>query len=260
MSHVLVIGDYIDDSYWFCEATRLCPEAPVPVLVPQTAESRPGGAALVAAQLDALKIPVRAHYGSFSRKERIFAGSRLICRVDEDRLSQLSNYESRHRFENRVIRSLKNASALVISDYDKGALTEPTAARFIRVAAFNQFPFFVDAKHNWHWYEDGAFCLFPNEKEKETLRPSITYGSHVIRKLGARGCEVDGALVPTIAQQEFDVSGAGDVFLAAFVAEYLSSVSEQDALRGAAEFANRVAGISVQHVGTHVVTWEEIGA
>jgi D-beta-D-heptose 7-phosphate kinase / D-beta-D-heptose 1-phosphate adenosyltransferase len=257
MSYVLVVGDYIDDSYWFCEATRLCPEAPVPVLVPQCADSRPGGAALVAAQLDALKIPVRAHYGSFSRKERIFAGSRLICRVDEDRLSQLTGYEARHRFENRVIRSLKNASALVISDYDKGALTEPTAARFLRVAAANHIPVFVDAKHNWHWYEDGAFCLFPNEKE--LIGFAVYQGASVIRKLGARGCEVDGVLVPTIAQQEFDVSGAGDVFLAAFVAEYLSSISEQDALRGAAEFANRVAGISVQHVGTHVVTWEEIG-
>lgn len=261
MSHVVVVGDHIHDVYRFCDATRLCPEAPVPVLIPQNSDSRPGGAALVVAQLEALGVLVRAHYGSLSRKERILAGHRLICRVDEDRISRLRNYTSRDRFERRVLRSLVSASALIISDYDKGTMTHSTASRFLQIAEQHHVPVFVDAKNNWRWYESGAFCFFPNEKES-LFGVSLRSDLHIIRKLGAKGCKVDGDIVPTVAQAEFDVSGAGDCFLAAFVLSYLlknDSVSEQESLRRAAVFANKVAGISVQHVGTHVVTWKEIG-
>ena len=51
---ILVIGDVILDRYWWGEASRLSPEAPVPVVRKQRATVRPGGAANTAANLAAL--------------------------------------------------------------------------------------------------------------------------------------------------------------------------------------------------------------
>lgn len=51
---VLVVGDVGLDLYVRCSAVRLCPEAPVPVLSPDTEESVPGLAGNVAANLVAM--------------------------------------------------------------------------------------------------------------------------------------------------------------------------------------------------------------
>src|ERR1700753_3045399 len=89
MSKVLVIGDLINDQARYCQATRLCPEAPVPVLVQQgkTAQTD-GGAGLVVAQLSAIigEDLVAKRFGSLSVKERIFADGHLQCRLDRDRI------------------------------------------------------------------------------------------------------------------------------------------------------------------------------
>src|ERR1019366_5289197 len=52
--NILVIGDVILDRYWWGEASRLSPEAPVPVVRKQRSTVRPGGAANTAANLAAL--------------------------------------------------------------------------------------------------------------------------------------------------------------------------------------------------------------
>ena len=51
---ILIIGDVILDRYWWGEASRLSPEAPVPVVRKQRSTVRPGGAANTAANLAAL--------------------------------------------------------------------------------------------------------------------------------------------------------------------------------------------------------------
>ena len=51
---VLVVGDVMLDRYWFGEADRISPEAPVPVVRVARTEERPGGAANVARNAAAL--------------------------------------------------------------------------------------------------------------------------------------------------------------------------------------------------------------
>ena len=43
--HAYVVGDAMIDRYVFGKVERICPEAPVPVFVPERSEERPGGAA-----------------------------------------------------------------------------------------------------------------------------------------------------------------------------------------------------------------------
>lgn len=247
---VLVIGDLIMDSYHYCTTSRLCPEAPIPVLTPlkDVSETR-GGAGLVAAQLQELQgVGVEELYGSRSRKERYFCDGRLVCRVDYDSISTTPDF---HKTVISHMRLLK-PELLIISDYGKGAITEKGAREIMEFSWTANILVFIDAKNHWEWYGDYAnlSCIFPNEHE------NIGEGEwkRVVRKLGAKGCLVNGQLVSTNAREARDTTGAGDVFLAAFAHAFLLN----SGLTRAAEYGNLVAGISVEHIGTHVVTKDEI--
>lgn len=256
MKKVLVLGDQITDVYRHFMATRICPEGPVPVLTKtQEKYATSGGAGLVVAQLTELfgdNRVVTFIPGSHSEKERIFADDRLMLRIDSD-----SEYPivPAYIFDHK----LDGYDAIIVSDYDKGAFIEPTAQYLMLKAAETKTPVFVDAKKNWHWYR-GSFAMFPNDRESSA--GINAYARHVIHKLGPEGCNVDGVHIPTKNHAVRDVTGAGDCFLAAFVYEYLMSNDNPEAetqlLHSCARFANKVAGTSVEYVGTHVVTQKEL--
>ena len=248
---ILVIGDHIHDVYIFHTASRICPEAPVPVLVYEGEKMCDGGAGLVRNQLLVLIGGKDVEYfaGSYSTKERIFADGHLVCRRDRDSHGAVDI----RALERDVIKFLKKnkPDAIVASDYGKGTFTEGFANRLVQASKILDIPLFVDAKNHWSWYR-GAFAFFPNEKEKLGFKP--TKKEHVIQKLGAKGSMVDGHLIAGYRRDARDTTGAGDIYLAAFVVEYLQTKS----LTMAALFGNFVAGASVEYVGTKVITPEII--
>jgi bifunctional ADP-heptose synthase (sugar kinase/adenylyltransferase) len=254
---IAVIGDLIIDQYVMGTAIRLCPEAPVPVVVPvQASYETRGGAGLVSDQVKELigRENVVEFFGSKSRKERTFVDGRLVLRVDYDTLPDESG--PRIGYADTIIELLKHepVSMLVISDYGKGALDRRSASDIMRAAERMDIPVLVDAKESWNWY-CGAFAAFPNQHEiAAALTPPKM--RHVIQKLGPLGCEVDGEHVPGYEREVRDVTGAGDVFMAAFAAKLFCN--DEIELTEVADFANIVAGISVTYIGTHVVTNEEI--
>lgn len=254
MSRVLVIGDLVIDHSVHGTATRLCPEAPCPVIVPDgPAKITRGGAGLVTDQLRELigKENVIAHFGSKSIKKRVFADGRLICRVDHDSVF----VSPRNKFEGAVGESILGADYVIVSDYGKGAMTAQFARELMIVAEARNIPVFVDAKTNWLWYP-GAFAVFPNQRE-QLIFPIRSNPKHIIQKLGPLGCKVNGFDVcPDTERLVRDSTGAGDIFLAAFVAEFRHKKSSD--LLSAAEFANHVAGLSVEKIGTHIVTLDEL--
>lgn len=192
-------------------------------------------------------------YGSISEKQRIFADRTLICRIDRDGQEILNPRAARADLFNIF---MHRCDIIVVSDYGKGAFDEELARDIVNLG----FPTFVDSKHHIEWWK-GATFLFPNEHEHNGL--SEKDYPNVIRKMGARGCLVNNQLVPTEQQLVYDVTGAGDVFMAAFVHKF-SILMEwktpitQEALIGCADYANRVAGVSVRHMGTYVVKPEEV--
>lgn len=253
---ILVLGDKIFDEYDFCDATRLCPEAPAPVLVRKEHRTTVGGAALVEQQIRVLlgdepwhKIVGR--YGSVSNKWRIFADRTLICRIDADS----EHVVATDRYQEQIAQETKGSDAIVIADYGKGAMDSMIVKQLMLDAAHANIPVFVDAKRGDPMLYAGAFAIFPNEQEHMEI--NTKYFGHVIRKLGDSGCKVDGYHCTTMSQHVYDVTGAGDIFLAAFVVEYLRNKSPE-ALREAGLYANHVAGLSVMHLGTYVVPLKEI--
>lgn len=249
---VIVIGDLIHDEYVFGRSERICPEAPVPVIIPETESSTEGGAGLVTKQLTELlrHNSVYYMYGSQSYKKRIFVGNHLVCRLDRDSVDEM---DEPNLYAKRVIYRLHeyNPKVLVVSDYGKGSFTEDSAKRIKEAADSLNIPVFVDAKHNWHWWE-GVFAKFPNQREHHMVGTA----KYIIFKLGAGGCSVSSSLkniipVPLDRISEVkDCTGAGDTFLAAFVAYYIRKSKD---MVECAKFANRIASESVEHLGTFVV-------
>lgn len=236
---ILVLGDYISDVYTFGTATRLCPEAPVPVIVPEREKVSHGGAGLVHQQLVELghnAIDYKAM--SLSVKKRIFCGSHLVCRIDVDDEQRKPNKLAQDA-EKRIAEF--DGDAFVISDYGKGAMTRELAQQIRDTGKFC----FVDAKHHWKWYEGSVGWAFPNESEAESLYCL----DRCIVKLGARGCKMGNLEIPATVSEVVDVTGAGDIFMASFVYAWTLQLPAEDCLR----FANALAGESCRHVGTFVV-------
>jgi D-beta-D-heptose 7-phosphate kinase/D-beta-D-heptose 1-phosphate adenosyltransferase len=252
---ILVVGDYIEDRYIFGKATRLCPEAPVPVIVPLSKEdSRAGGAGLVAVQLESCRIShIVAWYGSYSTKKRMYAGDHLICRVDED-----SHTGAIIPWDDGFLRW---ADAIVVSDYGKGAMTPELARKIVATGK----PCFVDAKHHWHWYEGKNVTIFPNHLEarpiascemaaNQVVTSQVYEFGRVVSKMGKDGCRLNDAehkdlVIPATVTEVVDVCGAGDTFMASFVYAWSLQLPAEDCLK----FANAMAGESCRHLGTYVV-------
>ena len=192
--HILVAGDCMLDAYVAGAATRISPEAPVPVV--EVAERRfvVGGAANVAAnargmgamvklagatgaddsgarlraELEKMGIGVEALIEDDTRvttmKTRVTAGGQQIVRFDEESRSPLSA-----RVASQLLRIcervLDEADAIVISDYAKGVAPEAFCRWVIDRAAKRGVPVVVDPKSQDLSRYRGARIVTPNLKE-----------------------------------------------------------------------------------------------
>jgi rfaE bifunctional protein kinase chain/domain len=200
--NVLVLGDLILDWYWWGRASRLSPEAPVPVILKQRATSRAGGAANTAANLAALGAGVEvigalgddaagaelrrvlreSEVGACSvlvtpdrpttTKTRIIALQQHVVRVDEEVTSPLSDDYALAVMDS-VERLLPSADGILISDYAKGFLTPYLLQEVIARATTAGKPTFVDPKGMDHTRYAGCSYLKPNRLELGLLTGSV---------------------------------------------------------------------------------------
>lgn len=253
----LVIGDAIVDTYAFCRSERLCPEAPVPVLIAERLEHRSGGAANVFAQVKALCAEPLAFFdpGTVSRKTRYMVGNHLVLRVDDDKRSILDEEQKARA----LIRCMEGSEfdVVILSDYNKGWLTEPLCQFAIKYAKQKGILCIVDPKGgDWTKYR-GATWVCPNDKE---MLPNYdSWHGLVLNKRGADGlrliyldCEQKD--VPATAKHVFDVTGAGDTVVAVFAAALAAGGTDVQA----AQLANLAAGYVVGEVGTAVCPQPEL--
>lgn len=190
----LVLGDLILDRYWWGEANRLSPEAPVPVLRKRHVTARPGGAANTAANLVALGAQVEliglvgADSGAVeladsltqcgvdashlivsparptTTKTRIIALNQHIVRVDEEDTTPLDVATS-SAVASDTVKRMQYADVIVISDYAKGMLTPELLAYVLSAAAVLGKSVFVDPKGLDYRRYHGASYLKPNRLE-----------------------------------------------------------------------------------------------
>jgi bifunctional ADP-heptose synthase (sugar kinase/adenylyltransferase) len=254
---ILVIGDAILDEYIFCRSERLCPEAPVPVLIPERIESRKGGAMNVVEQLRVLGVHGKGVYGAHpSIKKRYMVGHQMLLRVDEDATTGLEPNATIDALNKHVLGE-DVIHAVILSDYLKGTLTPALCQHVIKFANDNGVPVIVDPKGtDWGKYT-GATWICPNENE--TFSNLNAWSGGVLHKQGAKGLTLrylndSQEHFPACARPVYDVTGAGDVVVAVFAAAL--AVGEHSST--AAKLANIAAGWTVGEVGTAVCSKETL--
>ena len=240
---VLLIGDSCLDEYHYGHVERLSPEAPVPILRITNCQTKPGMAANVKDNLEALGLDVDFMTGGAKSIKKRYIDERSkqhILRVDEDKPSTPFNAYGTGLEYNQY-------DAIVISDYDKGYITYNNVGS---VREQYRGPIFIDSKKRDLAQFEGCYVKV-NELERSL---AISTCSNLITTLGGKGAEFNGKLFPAPAVEVVDVCGAGDTFLASLVAQFLSSRDIEDAI----DYAINAASISVQHSGVYSLTQEDI--
>ena len=191
---ILVIGDLMIDHYIWGDATRLSPEAPVPIVNVKNESTTLGGAANVAQNLVALgaKVTLGGLIGDDAYglrlieilesegiatdailkdanrpttvKTRVVAGSHQLVRVDREITDPVLS-ELEDELVNQLDHYINEADIVLFSDYGKGLFSEDLTQRLIKLAKSKEKKVIIDPKGlNYEKYK-GAFIIKPNRKE-----------------------------------------------------------------------------------------------
>ena len=132
---------------------------------------------------------------------------------------------------------------IVISDYDKGFLTEDD----INEICWHHANVFLDTKKILGVWCQHAHYIKINDFEYQNSKPYLVpeIEHRIIHTMGGEGCEYKGKRYPVNKVEVKDVSGAGDSFMAGLVVEYCKT----DDIIKSIEFANKCASEVVTHRG-----------
>ncbi|HLD83152.1 MAG TPA: D-glycero-beta-D-manno-heptose-7-phosphate kinase [Candidatus Omnitrophota bacterium] len=224
-------------------------------------------------------------------KTRIIAGHQQVVRVDWEHTHPLPK-ELNLKVIKFIKNNIKNFDAIIIEDYGKGVINKDLLAELIGLTHRYKKIITVDPKEEHFQYYRGVTSITPNRKELEnairnlkikdttnrfqvnndrlfTERDIDNASSSIMEYLGLSSILVtlgeqwmklfeNGSgspmHIPTVAQEVFDVSGAGDTVIAAFTLGLCSGATSLEA----AHIANYAAGIVVGKVGTAVTSRKEL--
>jgi len=191
---ILVIGDLMIDHYIWGDATRLSPEAPVPIVNVKSESTTLGGAANVAQNLVALGAKVTLSgvigndaFGSRLKeimtaenlgtdaiiadsrrpttvKTRVVAGSHQLVRVDREITDPVLS-ELEDELVNKLDHCISDADIVLFSDYGKGLFSKGLAQRLIKLAKDKNKKVIIDPKGLDYSKYKGSYLIKPNRKE-----------------------------------------------------------------------------------------------
>ncbi|MCK5138480.1 MAG: hypothetical protein KAQ85_01435 [Thermodesulfovibrionia bacterium] len=268
---VLLIGDEIQDIYLHTVPVKLSEEAPVVIVRQESKSSKAGGAANVVSNLEGLGMKVDFYYGEKtpSVKNRIITNNRQMIRIDEDNLEVVKPSK-------KLERLIAVADIVVISDYDKGVVTDEMIEM---IDSFN-VNVIVDPYKLKYNYGKNVLLIKPNRKEVESVtgmridsRDTLVKAAHSYMELsGAENLvitlDIEGMVLfdratyyerPYIhggkAEALIDITGAGDTVFAVLIYIWTQAhFSKSTAVR----YANKAGGIAVKHPGNYVAKHSEV--
>ncbi|WP_417226732.1 bifunctional D-glycero-beta-D-manno-heptose-7-phosphate kinase/D-glycero-beta-D-manno-heptose 1-phosphate adenylyltransferase HldE [Amphritea sp.] len=298
-AQVLVVGDLMLDRYWHGPTSRISPEAPVPVVKVDQREDRPGGAANVALNITALgggvslvgivgedeagqalqqqleSARVNCQF-CHSQQEPTITKLRVLSRHQQlIRLDFEERFSADHRalVQQQVEALLGNVGVLVLSDYDKGTLSDPQS--LIHAARKVGVPVLVDPKGTDFERYRGATLLTPNMGEFEAVvgvcqleQELVEKAQLLVQQLGLEAILVTRSekgmtLIkpgqneihfPAHAREVFDVTGAGDTVISTLA----TALAAGESLEVATGLANIAAAIVVGKLGTAAISGPEL--
>ena len=250
MNKVLVIGDSCLDEYIYCTTNRFCPDAPVPILKPESFVSTVGMAGNVADNLKALDVEVELISNANKIKKTRYVDGRtnhMFFRIDE---GEDDVFPIAKKSLEKII--WEDYNAVVISDYCKGFIDEATISYIAE-----QHPItFLDTKKQIDSYAKNITFIKINDVEYRYSADFLDkeYLDKLVITRGPNGAEYEGKIYPVKKVDVRDTSGAGDTFLAGLVSNYLESFNTVEAIK----FANKCATQVVQKKGTAKIDKNEI--
>ena len=248
---LLVIGESCLDVYQYGDSVRLCPEAPVPVFNSNNVRNTNSGMAMnvfknISSLTEEAEDPFDVNIYTNGDWETItktrfvdYRTNYVVVRVDENESLYGSCRTSEIDFG--------EYDAVVISDYNKGFLSERDIEHIAREAAIT----FLDTKKVLgDWCKNVTYIKI-NDVEYAKTKHMLT--SEMIQKmiitLGPDGCKYQNIVYPVPQVEIKDAAGAGDTFIAALAVEYIKTKNIQKAIR----FANTCATKVVQKKGVSVI-------
>lgn len=306
---IAVLGDFMLDEFIWGRVSRVSPEAPVPVVDVTDQTAALGGAGNVVANIVAmggrpfpfgvlgrdaagerLRAMLRAQSTPLSGlvadarrhttvKTRIIEVSRKhqVVRADRESRGAVSA-EVGKQLARRLLRDVRSFHAVVVSDYDKGAVTPELLAEVLPALHAAKVPVFLDPRTRNPESYSPVTAITPNEREAERISgieissdaDLVRAGERILDMLdcsyvlitrGERGMalfERGGSVrhIATVAREVYDVTGAGDTVIATLALAFSAGAPMFDA----AIVANCAAGLAVAHVGTVAPTAEELRA
>ncbi|HVU24970.1 MAG TPA: PfkB family carbohydrate kinase [Opitutus sp.] len=217
-----------------------------------------------------------------TRKTRVSAQHQQIVRIDRES-SRPVGARTREALSSKWRPELAGAAAVIVADYAKGVVDQLLLDELTDAADTLHIPVCVDPKPGRNLKFGGCAVLTPNRKEAfelagladagATANPvsdaPLLQAAEIIREkhggatlvitLGEAGLLLTEPgqpprHIPTSARQVFDVTGAGDTMIAAYVLAVAAGATPLEA----ATIANHAAGIVVGKVGTATVTAAEL--
>jgi D-beta-D-heptose 7-phosphate kinase/D-beta-D-heptose 1-phosphate adenosyltransferase len=297
---VLVAGDVMLDRYLFGGTGRISPEAPVPVVHVRDTDDRAGGAANVAVNLVSLGIDttlfgvvgqddeaatlrsvleqqnIKCHFEAVrdwptTTKTRVQSRGQQLIRLDREE----RDVSGSDALTKSMQKAMKSVSAVVLSDYGKGALANVSA--MIECCRNADVPVLVDPKGSAFDKYRGATVLTPNQSEFESVVGVCQSDDELVERARIMISNLDlGALLvtrsekgmllveasgepvflSTRAREVFDVTGAGDTVIAVLA----GALASGESLAAAAALSNFAAGLVVRKTGVASVSPAEIRA
>jgi D-beta-D-heptose 7-phosphate kinase/D-beta-D-heptose 1-phosphate adenosyltransferase len=208
-------------------------------------------------------------------KTRVIAHHQQVVRVDREQREPLPG-AAVERLIKLVIDKLKSVDAVIIEDYNKGVITRQVLEAVLPAARKRGTIITVDPKEEHFDLYRRVTALTPNRaeaggaigKELQSDADVQRAGEEILRRLECDGLLItlgeDGmwlfeqggrqARIPTVAQEVFDVAGAGDTVIASFTLALAAGAGMEQASR----LANHAAGIVVGKLGVATTTPEEL--
>lgn len=185
-------------------------------------------------------------------KTRIMSQGQQLLRLDREDDGALGESLSRKLIQ-RFKKLLGSVAVVILSDYDKGVLAPKLCAEMIEAARAAGKPVIIDPKGVDYRKYRGADVITPNQKEAQAAsgikidgEPALVQaaaalhraikGRAVVITRGAQGVSVfenkkPATHIPAQARAVYDVTGAGDTFIATLGLALAAGASVAEAAR-----------------------------
>jgi bifunctional ADP-heptose synthase (sugar kinase/adenylyltransferase) len=241
---ITVIGELCRDVFKYGNVTRLCPEAPVPVLTDVYKELNWGMAGNVQENLLAHNPELNInliHQKNLIKKTRYIDDktNHMFLRVDEG-----ENEVDTLILTPETVQTITESDLVIVSDYNKGFLTEEVLIQIGKLSKLS----IIDTKKtiSKDLIDSFTFIKLNEHEYQRNKHISDKNKDKFIITLGMNGAKHSDIIFPSPSpKQTIDVSGAGDTFTAFFSLKYFETKNITESIT----FANQMASIVVSKRG-----------